>query len=67
MGLRAWSIPFCELVAYRFRSISVTVIAKRFLDSFSLVLRRPLSPSERYSAANDGVLNESRKSENASL
>ena len=32
---------------------SVTVIAKRFLDSFSLVSRRPLSPSERYSAAND--------------
>ena len=32
---------------------SVTVIAKRFLDSFSLVSRRPLCPSERYSAAND--------------
>ena len=32
---------------------SVAVIAKRFLDSFSLVSRRPLSPSERYSAAND--------------
>ena len=41
---------------------SVTVIAKRFLDSFSLVSRR-LSPSERYSAANDTpvrCLNESR-------
>ena len=32
---------------------AVTVIAKRFLDSFSLVSRRPLSLSERYSAAND--------------
>ena len=32
---------------------SVAVIAKRFLDSFLLVPRRPLSPSERYSAAND--------------
>ena len=32
---------------------SVTVIAKKFLDSFTVVSRMPLCPSERYSAAND--------------
>ena len=32
---------------------SVTVIAKKFLDRFSVVSRTPLCPSERYSAAND--------------
>ncbi|CAE7839740.1 unnamed protein product [Symbiodinium sp. CCMP2592] len=32
---------------------SMTVIAKKFLDSFNVVSRMPLCPSERYSAAND--------------
>ncbi|CAE7721464.1 unnamed protein product [Symbiodinium sp. CCMP2592] len=32
---------------------SVTVIAKKFLDDFTVMSRMPLCPSERYSAAND--------------
>ncbi|CAE7648750.1 unnamed protein product, partial [Symbiodinium sp. CCMP2592] len=32
---------------------SVTVIAKKFLDDFTVMSRMPLCPSERYSAANE--------------